>query len=146
MTNIRTIITQLDGLRERATQGEWKFRDDGLDYGFVGDSGKATVLYGERFEGAIESDNDDANYIVALHNSYESLRRAALAGEALAEAIEGLNLPDNNGRKDIVPEKIAQLYDNSPLGIFNFGLNEANRFWREHRNTAVATYRKAIEE
>lgn len=72
--DIKKILDEIDGLREKATQGEWKFEEHGIDYGFVGDDGRGTVLYGENCEGAVDKDDKDAVYLVALHNSYPTLR------------------------------------------------------------------------
>lgn len=95
---IQETIAHLDELREQVTQGEWRTVDIpkpfagwpnrvhrcvmGDNYLIAGMGGGYGDAYG----------NDNSDYIVALHNAYSSLRRAALAGAALAEAVEKMDV------------------------------------------------------
>lgn len=91
---IQDTIKQLDELREKATQGEWELTEiDPTDdctevycrFARVG----AVLVEGGRY-GFDEEDhqaNADARFIASFIAAYEDLRRAALAGAELAEAV-----------------------------------------------------------
>lgn len=77
-------------------------------------------------------------YLKGLVDSYESLRKAALAGEELAKAVENLRgfvcdtCQDETRRKS---PNLSELY-----------LEGRCYQWSKQRDAALATYRKAIEE
>lgn len=87
MPSIKETIASLDALREKATQGEYANRDN-----------RALLVLNDSLPGnckqiAAEVHKDDIQYIATLHNSYETLRNAALAGEKLANEV-GYSLQD----------------------------------------------------
>lgn len=79
MFNPKQLIDELDELRAKATQGEWG--DLHLD-----------GVYFENSDGYMGLDHkrnyENACHIVSLYNAYPALRRAALAGEVLAERLQ----------------------------------------------------------
>ena len=92
---IKTILESLDEMRSKATQGEWKHKNFGDADGLVFTKDGFLVA---RLENTDSGDSlhqqYDAEYIVALHNSFDQIRsyiqdleREADAGRKLAEAV-----------------------------------------------------------
>ncbi len=112
---IKDTIAKLDELRGSATQGEYANWEGYRLMALEESHGGGCALIGDGMK------EKDIVYIATLHNSYEALRRVALAGEALAEAIE-------EARKSM------EGYGDSEYAAFNSVYE------------ALKTYRKAIEE
>lgn len=132
---IKQTIEKLDEMRGKATQGEWKVFNEYDCWAVVkvGDNEKEPIFddgssAGEYSPRCSEIDRD---YIIALHNSYETIRNAALAGEALAEAVESMEVT-----------AIACSKDPAAQYALNFLLDQLRRRLKE---ISVA-YHSAIEE
>lgn len=76
MTDLQSKVEEIERLAGKATPGPWTFRMSGSDFGFVGADGQPTVLFGEAHEGAVDADNPDAMFLVALRNAWPALREA----------------------------------------------------------------------
>lgn len=77
---IKDTIEKLDELRNKATQREW-------DYGILEDEKYGVYPLSTAPAVTHATKPLDCAYIVALHNSYESLRNAALKQEEYAEKL-----------------------------------------------------------
>jgi hypothetical protein len=110
-------LTKLKELHDNATSGEWVFLATGIDYGFVGDNGEETVLFGEQHYGAVRHDNPDAMHLVALHNAFPALYKELVASRRALEAV-------------------WQMTD--------YGDLYSDNWWRHQRNTIKDSYDKEI--
>ncbi len=79
---IKDTIAKLDELRGSATQGEYANWEGYRLMALEESHGGGCALIGDGMK------EKDIVYIATLHNSYEALRRAAIAGEELAKAVE----------------------------------------------------------
>lgn len=123
MPNTTEIISLLDELRGKATQGEWRqgkllltaqtkrWTEDARRRGdeeeqryiFTGFSGADEGRSRQVVLGCISEMSDprlDAEYIVALHNALPTLRKAALDGERYRKAAEELEADRNRYREE----------------------------------------------
>lgn len=134
-------LTELEELRSRATQGEWTHFPE--EHTKDGDSSYAEItVVGEKDEFACRLADwlidEDAAYIVALHNAFPSLK-------ARIEELE---------RKAEAGEKLAEMVENiDEVMVRRFPLNDSfqeravvNDYWREKRNEALAAYRSATQD
>ncbi len=115
MTTIQQTIASLDDMRGKIEPQEWvsdHFDDENVYFGTNEED--IGACFDDKSQGT-----DSAEYIVALHNSYPTLRNTVLeaerykrAGEALAEAIERLEIDgrcEYNCKGDIKEQKEAAL-------------------------------------
>lgn len=85
-----SIFDELNSLREQATQGEWKKKRHGSEH--------ISVLE-ERYNGAarvscmFENHENNANYILALHEAFDELKRRDAATQQLIETLEKQDCP-----------------------------------------------------
>lgn len=128
MTPIKDTIAKVDELRAKATQGEWYHDKIGPNaQEFVGGNGYQIAGMAGAFRDSGPTNN--AAYIVALHNAYDTLRKAvlrmamvdesdrliktrewceeterkAIAGAALAEYMEkACELPEEGLKKNVM--------------------------------------------
>ncbi len=112
MPNITEIISLLDELRSLATQGEWRAEGGGSDGSDI-KAGERYVSFSDSDRGGLSMTNEDAKYIVALHNNLPALRQAALDGERyrkagteLAEAIKKIQ----NRYTSTIGSSVSQKY------------------------------------
>ena len=121
--DITETISLLDELKSKATQGEWNPITEITGRIWTGYKGSADSL-------SVLTDSD-SEYIIALHNSYEALRQAALDGERYKRAGEELA----NGLKEM---------DTVRTEIFRNFFTETD--WRIERDRLLQTYRQAVEQ
>lgn len=88
MPNITETISLLDELRDKA-RGEhgWKVDGDESPYAAIKEVDGVRITTNDYGTG-VGMDMEDAEYIVALHNNYEALRKAALDCERYRKAGE----------------------------------------------------------
>lgn len=107
---IKDTIAHLDELKWPKTWGVYCYSDKEKYHYFHDEDGKAT-------------------FVIHLLNSYDTLRRAALAGAALAEAVG-----------EMWPE-VSPPEDGSD---YELGWLRANSHWRTQRDAALDTYKKSV--
>lgn len=158
MTSILSTIKALDEKRAVSTKGEWETvldhepSDERLGTSLADIHGNKRVVSGggydkhsDRYQGSVLE--DDADYIVALHNNYEALRSAALLGEEaqkwkqaamkLAEDVEKMDLSElsenmaTEGKLELVHIEVACVNNNC---------------WRRMRDAALRSYDEAMKE
>jgi len=130
--DIKKILDEIDGLREKSTQGEWVYGGGGdidEDFWVVGEKSESVVHRGSDSDGGANETN--AALIVALHNSYPILRdyiarleRESEAGAALAKDLKRFTAT-----------------------ICARGCHEcdAEEEWEDMRNSVLSSYRTACE-
>lgn len=139
MGNITELISDLDAKREKATQWEWKNNDQGGFWRVEDKNGNEVFDDGSAGDEYAPSCNeDDRDYIIALHNAFLELRQAVLdgerykaAGEALAKAIDGTDLTSWSTFVGEDPDK---------------QWNDCNNAWRHEAKHWVYIYRSATNQ
>lgn len=127
MTKLQQVIAELDALRDRLPEiDEWYIENED----FLGEEVPAVMYYDKDEVVARDLKNEFAFYITALHNGYEYLRCAALAGVELAKTIQQMNIVD----------------ENEPGHLFCEGGNASNKSWRKLRDNALSAYRSAVKK
>lgn len=80
-----------------------------------------------------EIPDDRAVYICALNSSYDQLRKAALAGAELAEAVGEMGQPP--------AEKEDRAFVPPPI---LYAIEQYNASWEAQRDAALDTYKKSV--
>lgn len=106
--NITETISLLDELRDKA-RGEhgWKVDGDESPYAAIKEVDGVRITTNDYGTG-VGMDMEDAEYIVALHNNYDTLRQAALdseryrkAGEELVNGLRGMPSAGENDFQNV---------------------------------------------
>lgn len=116
--DITEIISLLDELRGKATQGEWEYSEYGAETNDdvlimqktrTGKRKEDWIVIPSVNDGDASciTENKNIGYIVALHNALPALRQAALDGERYRKAGETLeaNLGEHAHTSGMFPEK-----------------------------------------
>lgn len=140
-------LTELEELRSSATQGDYRVLEEhmkGIRYTF-GVVGQNHELFC-----AGTGTKEDAEYIVALHNAYPSLKarieeleRKAEAGEKLAEAVEGTGDFWDGRCRSCMNKPCDYSCSGCPYPFVDYS-DGTGGFERLH--TALAAYRSATQD
>lgn len=146
---IQETIASLDALRAKATQGEW-YTDQLGEKGqtFIGGNGYMIAAMAGAFKDSGTLSN--AAYIIALHNAFPALRQAILdgerykaAGEALAKAVEEMDISDySKQRLSLEKQGVAR----PMIAATESGFMHHKNLTSTKITSALTSYRAAIED